>query len=1313
MSRQFSTFARFLLLVLAVTAVLALTVHAAPNNQETPRPRFGLEDIPYQAGAENSAPNESALSVTAPNVLLPWSKVAFQSLRNGSWDIFVGNDDGTGQTAVVASGNAEIQPHLNRGNTKIVYASNSGGDYEIYTANFNGSGQTALTSNTTSDGNPSWSPDGSKIVFEAYRNGEADIYVMNADGTNQVRLTTDADFDGMPTWSPDGSKIAFVSRRTGGYRIYVMNADGSGQTQLSNQPYSLRPQWSPDGTQIAYDADGDGDGWQDLWRMNADGGGQTLVVNPGGQTDAWASSWSPDGSRIVYTLISFVYYQGNWYWTYAYPEAWSSGGITRLSTNGLDWDASWQTSDVIAPASQVNALPAQSPSFIAVSWSASDSGGSGAHRYFVQVKVGNGSWTDWLTNTSGTSAGYLGTGGETYAFRVRARDKAFNYEAWPTSQDAVTTVENLPPTTSISALPTYSRYNKDLIVSWSGTDPGSSGIKNYDVQYKVGTSGTWVSWQTGTTETTALLSGGTPEATYYFRVRGTDKAANIESWPAGNGDAQTTFYRWASYGHTFDNTHTPVSSASSTTTPTAASIVPSNTEGSYISYVLGNNTLYTASWSKQGYGSLPTTSFIPEPDGYKALVLPPADNTIANWDFESGSITPEWTITGALPKFITTTTQNTGVYSFGMGTPNANFGSNLSPVAGEYTRPRMAIGPNGETFLFFREVNGEGPNTLFSELLTDGNWTSPIVISSSSTQFGGVAGAAVGTDGAIHLILVSEVLQGSLRKIDLYYTRRSPAKIWSTPAKIYTTTNPYGNSLSNLNMLLTDAGVLHLVWHENIMEGYSTTCGYDVFHMQRSANGTWGSVVNVSQTCEVNSTYSAHVFEQQGKLHFLWLQDYVVYHRIRNANGTWTQPEYVISMGQHTRITGALLGKDGILHLLIGASFKDYGYYLNYQGAWSQGLQLPTNDLAKMATDDLGNIHVGWRDDDSSNIFYLRQTPEMVWLEPERIDEGAVFGYLNLAAEPNGKVHLFWLEKPNGNNDIMYSWKDINDVWTVPENLTGSVEESSLDQLEVDASGNYHLIVSEAASLAYPRYYYWGPTYALAESSGFIHQEVTLSPTLANPILSFMYQLGGVQPNGDSEFVVKINSSNNEQVIYSTKQGTPGWVHEWIDLSAWANEIVTLSFELVQAANHPNAWVYLDEVSLGSTFNDVWVEIENVNGALGETVPIAVSFGNRGGAMAENVEVSLSLPSSVVFMGSNLPSINPTTPTWQIGSLPAKSEVQTIIVYVQIKTSAASFTNFTTTASISTSSNELETLNNTAAGTLFTGKYIYLPMVRK
>jgi hypothetical protein len=210
-----------------------------------------------------------------------------------------------------------------------------------------------------------------------------------------------------------------------------------------------------------------------------------------------------------------------------------------------------------------------------------------------------------------------------------------------------------------------------------------------------------------------------------------------------------------------------------------------------------------------------------------------------------------------------------------------------------------------------------------------------------------------------------------------------------------------------------------------------------------------------------------------------------------------------------------------------------------------------------------------------------------------------------------------------------------------------------------------------------------------------------------------MYQLGGVGPNGDSEFIVKLNDSGGEEVIFSTKQSTPGWVHEWVDLSAWANETVTLSFELLQAVDSPTTWAYLDEVSLGSTYNDVWVEIESVNAALGETVPIVISYGNRGGALAEDVEISLSLSSSLVFEGSDVAPANSTTLTWQLGDLPAKSDTRTIVVYVRVKQSADSFTNLTNSVSIETSSDELETLNNVATGTLFTGKYIYLPMMHK
>ena len=430
MSRQFANTFRFIFLFGVITAVLTLTVQAAPPRQESPRPRFNLEEFPHQPAATSN--EETVLKVTEPTALLPWSKVAFQTLRNGNWDIYVGNDDGSGQTAVVSTGSSEIHPHFNRGNSKIVYASNSGGDYEITTVNVDGSGKTALTNNSSSDGNPSWSPDGSKIVFETYRHGEADIYVMNANGTSQVRLTSHADFDGMPTWSPDGSQIAFVSRRTGGYRIYVMNADGSGQTQLSNQPYSFRPQWSPDGSQIAYDADNDGDGWQDLWRMNADGTSQSQVYNPSGQTDAWASSWSPDGNYIAYTLISFIQYQGNWYWTNGYQDAWkTTGGTIRLSQNNLDWEPGWQTGDKLSPNLNLNSIPTYSRTPLPLSWTGTDAGSAGIRSYDVQYRnIDSANWNNLSVGTVASLANFNGTAGQTYQFRVRAADKAFNYSQW-------------------------------------------------------------------------------------------------------------------------------------------------------------------------------------------------------------------------------------------------------------------------------------------------------------------------------------------------------------------------------------------------------------------------------------------------------------------------------------------------------------------------------------------------------------------------------------------------------------------------------------------------------------------------------------------------------------------------------------------------------------------------------------------------------------------------------------------------------------------------------------------------------------------
>ena len=88
--------------------------------------------------------------------------------------------------------------------SKIAFYSSRDGNFEIYTMNADGTNPTRLTNNAANDFGPSWSPDGSKIVFNSSRDGNFEIYTMNADGTSPTRLTNSSTFEAAPVFSPDG-----------------------------------------------------------------------------------------------------------------------------------------------------------------------------------------------------------------------------------------------------------------------------------------------------------------------------------------------------------------------------------------------------------------------------------------------------------------------------------------------------------------------------------------------------------------------------------------------------------------------------------------------------------------------------------------------------------------------------------------------------------------------------------------------------------------------------------------------------------------------------------------------------------------------------------------------------------------------------------------------------------------------------------------------------------------------------------------------------------------------------------------------------
>jgi Tol biopolymer transport system component len=156
---------------------------------------------------------------------------------------------------------------------------------------------------------------------------------MLADGSDPVRVTDLAGSDRRPVYSPDGTSIAFDSDGDGDREILVANADGAGiPEQLTDNvgPLDQGPSWSATGILFTSFRDG----VDNLYTMNTDGTGQTILVDTG-QHD-YQPDWSPDGTRIVFTQQAFG--GGD---NIFVVNADGVTGLQQLTTNGTDMDPTW------------------------------------------------------------------------------------------------------------------------------------------------------------------------------------------------------------------------------------------------------------------------------------------------------------------------------------------------------------------------------------------------------------------------------------------------------------------------------------------------------------------------------------------------------------------------------------------------------------------------------------------------------------------------------------------------------------------------------------------------------------------------------------------------------------------------------------------------------------------------------------------------------------------------------------------------------------------------------------------------------------
>ena len=293
-------------------------------------------------------------------------RIAFHSNRDGDFDIYVMNADGSGVTQVTHNTINEFDPIWSPNGQQIAFGRISGccaaavvvinadgsgervladngfpgawspdgrqiafsRNGDVYVMNVDGSGVTQLTHDGTASPT-AWSPNGKQIAFTSFRSGNSDIYVMNTDGSGVIQLTDDpaTDFGDRAGWSPDGRRFVFSSTRDGGdIDIFVMNADGTGVTQLTHNDFIADddPVWSPDGKHIAFHSTRDG-GDEDIFVMNADGTGVTQLTFNDGIFDA-VPVWT--GGTITSPATQFHFVSNGDFGNLSWFEVDPAGGFT-------------------------------------------------------------------------------------------------------------------------------------------------------------------------------------------------------------------------------------------------------------------------------------------------------------------------------------------------------------------------------------------------------------------------------------------------------------------------------------------------------------------------------------------------------------------------------------------------------------------------------------------------------------------------------------------------------------------------------------------------------------------------------------------------------------------------------------------------------------------------------------------------------------------------------------------------------------------------------------------------------------------------
>jgi TolB protein len=264
------------------------------------------------------------------------TKIAYTSKIDNADDIYIMDYDGHNAYAFTHNGAHNLFPSWSRDNSKLAFQSMRTGQWEISIYSFIDGMRLPFPIFNTFVNTPAISPDGERIVYaKRTSRGDTDLFISKLDGSSQRDISNNPAIDSSPTWSPSGRQIAFASNRGGGAsQIYICDADGANVRRLVKEGGDAdSPAWSPDGRWLAFHWKPRLRSYYDLFLAEVSSGRIIQLTTELGSNEN--PSWAPDGRHLAF--------QSNRTGTYhvyimLLDESASTRKITRTGSNtGPAW----------------------------------------------------------------------------------------------------------------------------------------------------------------------------------------------------------------------------------------------------------------------------------------------------------------------------------------------------------------------------------------------------------------------------------------------------------------------------------------------------------------------------------------------------------------------------------------------------------------------------------------------------------------------------------------------------------------------------------------------------------------------------------------------------------------------------------------------------------------------------------------------------------------------------------------------------------------------------------------------------------------